>query len=227
MVTLCIDNRERYRIPAFESYIKSGKSKIVDKIELDNYFTDIHTPDLLVGIEYKKDDLIESIFSGLLDKQLKELSEQVQYPYLFIGYEGLGDTISNNVGTNPDVILGKIASIISRQKITVMFVSDFLVPFTIKVVERFYDDKTPVKISNYSPIRNKSKRAKPSNDEIKRHMVGDIPRVGHGKSQRLLEHYGNSLKSLGDAPLEELANLKIGKKRIGEKLAERIKEILK
>jgi ERCC4-type nuclease len=224
---LNIDNRERLRIPAFESYIKSGKSKIIDGVDLGNFFTDIHTPDLLVGIEYKKDDLMESIYSGLLDKQLKELSEHVKYPYLFVGYEGLGDTILSNIGTNPDVILGKFASIISRQKVTVMFVSDFLVPFTIKVVERFYDDKTPVKISNYSPIRNKHQKRKPSVDEIKRHMVGDIPRVGHGRSQKLLEMYDNSLRKLGDAPLEELSNLKIGKNRMGEKLAERIKEILK
>lgn len=226
MVTLCLDNRERIRIPAFQQYINSGKSTIVDKIELDNYFTDIHTPDLLIGIEYKKDDLIESIYSGLLDKQLKELSDHVKYPYLFIGYEGIGDTIMQNIGVNPDVVMGKIASIMARQKIPVMFVSDFLVPFTIKVIERFYDDKTPVKISNYSPVRNKHLRKKPSVDEVKRHIVGDIPRVGHGKSQKLLELYGNSLTKIGQAPIEELANLKIGKKRIGEKLATEIKEIL-
>lgn len=224
---LCIDNRERNRIMAFEIYINAGKSKAIDGVETDNYPTsDFHTPDNMVGIEYKRDDLVESIYSGLLDKQMHELKEHFQYPYLFIGYDGLSEMITENVGTNPEVLVGEIASILAREKITVMFVGDLLVPFTIKVIDRFYDGKTPVKASNYSLIRHKHMRAKPSNEEVKRHIVSDIPRVGHSKAQKLLELYGNSLSAIGKAPIEELANLQIGKKKIGDKLAKDIKDIL-
>ena len=223
IMKLCIDNRERLRIPAFESYIKSGKSKFIDDIELGNYFTDIHTPDLLVGIEYKEEDLMESIYSGLLDKQLKELKDSVQYPFLFIGYEGISDTIIKNIGSNPDVILGKLASIVSRQKVTIMFVSDFLVPFTIKVIDRFYDGETPVKLSNYTPIRNKPKKKKPTINEIKRHIICDLPGLGSEKGNRVLQRYDNSISKIASTTEDDLKQIK----GIGPKLAKEILEIFK
>jgi ERCC4-type nuclease len=225
---LCIDNRERDRIPKFQIYIDAGKSKTLDGVELDNYGTsDFHTPDNLIGIEYKKDDFLKSMYEGLLDKQVHELKEHFQYPFLFIGYDGFEEMFRENPTANPEAIIGELASIVAREKVMYLFVGDLLVPITVKIIDRFYDGKTPVKVSNYLSMRNKLTKAKPSNDEVKRHIVGDIPRVGHGKAQQLLQRYNNSLRQLGDAPLDELANLQIGQKKLGEKLAIAIKEILK
>ena len=219
---LCIDNRERDRIPLFENYIKAGKTKFIDGIVTGNYQTsDIHSPDGLVGIEYKKDDFVTSIFNEQLDKQLKELKDNFQYPYLFIGYNSIIDTISNNIGTNPDVIIGAICSVLSRHKVTVMFVGDFLVPVTIGVIERFYDGKTPVKLSSYTPIRRK-----PTSKEIKHAMMEKIPNFGAKKVNSLFENGFDIIlinkETQQRASLEELMQIK----GIGGKLANQIKEVL-
>lgn len=216
---LCIDNRERLRIPLFEEYIKAGKSQIIDGIETDNYQSgDFFTKDMLVGIEYKRDDFVPSIFNDQLTKQLHELRENFQYPYLFIGYDGIIDTITNNPETNPEVIIGKLASVVARQKVTVMFVGDLLVPFTVKVIDRFYDGQTPTKETDYSPIRRKPKAS-----EIRLDIISRIPHLGAKKGLRLLNHFDGSIKKISNATDEEILAIP----GFGPKLVKEIKEIFK
>ena len=220
---LCIDNRERDRIDLFLYYIKSGKTKFIDGVETGNYLVgDYLTKDNMIGIEYKKDDLITSIFDGKIDQQLKELRDTFQYPFLFIGYEGIMDTIAHNPAVNPDAIIGKLASILARQKVTIMFVGDLLVPFTCKVVERFYDGQTPIKDAHYNPIRRK-----PTSKEIKHAMIENcVPNIGPLKTNKLLERYEIILVDKTTRQVvtpEDLMEIK----GIGKKLSDQIMELFK
>lgn len=222
-MNICIDNRERDRIDLFLRYIKSGKTKFIDGIETGNYpVGDYLTKDNLIGIEYKKDDLITSIFDGKIDQQLKELRDTFRYPFLFIGYEGIMDTIAHNPAVNPDAIIGKFASILARQKVTIMFVGDLLVPFVCKVCERFYDGQTPIKDAHYSPIRRK-----PTSKEIRHAMIENcVPNIGPLKTNHLLEKYDIALVSKEThqpATIEDLMEIK----GVGKKLSDQIMEIFK
>jgi len=217
-----IDNRERHRIPKFKEYIKSGKPKFIKGATLLNMDTgDYGTKDCLVGIEYKKDDLTESIFNEQLDKQLKELSDRYTHAYLFIGYDGYNDMINNNLGVNPDCLIGKITSVLARNHVSVVFVGDFLVRFVIDVIEKHYDGRNKVK--EYNPIRiGRKPKVSASVTEIKLDIVSRIPRLGAKKANKLLEKFNYSLGSIVKASIEEIKEVD----GIGEKLAKDIKKVL-
>jgi len=224
MVTLCIDNRERDRIALFQNYIKSGKIKIIDGIETSNYEVgDYFSKDLIVGIEYKKEDFYQSLYSGKLEQQLKELADNFQYPYLFIGYNSIIEMITNNLGTNPEVTIGELSSILARHKIPVIFVGDFLVPIVFGVIERFYDSKTPTKLASYFPIRNKPKKREPTLDEIKRHLILGVPRLGYKRGIKLLEHFNGSIKAIVNATEKDIMDIP----GFGQKISKEIVEIFK
>jgi len=227
---LCIDNRERTRNPEidrikkFENYIKKGKTKFIDGIETDNYKVgDYLTKDFLVGIEYKKEDFADSMFSGQLDKQLKELKDTFKYPYLFVGYEGLTELLMENLGVNPDSLLGELKSILARHHITVMFVGDMLVSFACGLIERHYDGRTKIKEIEYTPIRKSFLKRNPSTQEIQHAMIEQIPNLGALKTNKLLEHFDNSIYKICNASIEELMEVPT----IGEKIATNIKKVLK
>jgi len=216
-----IDNRERLRIPKFQHYINSGKPRFITGFELSNMSTgDYGTKDFLVGIEYKKDDLVDSIFNQQIDKQLKELSEAYKHAYLFIGYDSIEEMIGENLGVNPDALIGKLTSILARNHVSVVFVGGLLVRFVIDVIEKHYDGRNPIK--EYSAIRKGYQKRKPSTKEIKLDIISRIPGLGMGKGNILLEHFDSSFFKISNASVEELMEVE----RIGEVLAKRIKEVM-
>ena len=216
---LCIDNRERDRIQLFKRYIDGGNCKFIDGIETDNYaVSDYHTKDLLVGIEYKRDDFVPSIFNEQIDKQLRELRNNFKYPYLFIGYGGIGQMITENLGTNPDTLIGQLTSVLARHHVTTVFVGDMLVKFTCDVVEKHYDGRTKIKEIEYTPIRRTA-----TSKEVKHAMLERIPKLGSIKVNHLLERFDNSLGNISNASIEDLMTTP----GIGDILAKQIKEVLK
>jgi len=217
---ICVDYRERKKIPSFEDYVKSGKTKIIDRIEIVTaQVGDVYSPDGLIGIERKsEDDLIESIYNKQIEKQLRELRDNFTYPFLFIEYEGIMDAISKHPNTNPEMIIGEISSILARQKVTVCFVSDFYVPIVCKTIEKFYDGKTEQRDVEYTPIRRGS-----TIKELKLDLISRIPQIKAKKGLKLLEHFDYSISKIAFAETEELMNVA----GIGEKLSQKIKEILK
>ena len=226
---LCIDNRERTRNPKidrikkFERYINSDKTKFINGIKTDNYkVSDYHTEDKMVGIEYKKDDFTTSTFDGTLDKQLKELKENFVYPYLFVGYDGLSDMLMQNLGINPDALIGKLTSILARHHVTIMFVGDMLVRFTCDTIEKHYDGKTHIKDIEYTPIRKSFLKREPSIIEIRHAMIEQIPRLGAKKTNKILEYFDNSIHDITNASIDEIMKVDT----IGEKLAKKVKEVL-
>lgn len=222
---ICIDNRERTRsltidrVALFENYIKSGKTKFIDSVKTDNYKAgDYFTEDMLVGVEYKKDDFVESIYNGQLDKQLKELKDNFAHPYLFVGYDGNKELLMENLGVNPDVLIGQLTSVLARHHMPVIFVGDMLVRYVCDVIEKHYDGKTPVKNIEYTPLRRQA-----TTKEIKVDIISRIPGIGPKKGLKLIETFDNSIGNISKASNEELIQIP----GIGEVLANHIKEVLK
>ena len=220
---LCVDSREKYKINSFRQYINSGASDIIKGIDIVTLKAgDAGTPDLELGWERKAEDFIPSIYNGQLDKQLKELSDNYNHPYLFIEYEGIMDLIEHNPNTNPEVIIGKVASILARHKVTVCFVGQFYIPLVCRTVDKFYDLHNPTK--HYNPIRKgTTTRRKASVGEVKLDIISRLPKVGAKKGNKLLEKFDNSIQKISNATVEELMEVK----GIGDKMAKNIKEILK
>lgn len=223
---ICIDSRERLKIPLFKRYVEK-KCKLITEVEVVTAATsDAYTEDLVVGIERKGGDYLSSLFNGQLDKQLHELCNNFEYPFLFIEYDGIKDMIAKNPGTNPGVIVGSIVSVLVRHKVTVCFVGDLYISFVCKLCEKFYDGKNKAKEVSYSPIRQKRRKLskrKATTMEIKHDVVSRIPGVGPNKGNRLLEHFDNSIGKIVEADIEEIMKIK----GIGKVLGNEIKEILK
>ena len=217
---ICVDSRETKKIPSFREYVKSGKTEIIDEIEVVmSQSGDAYSPDGLIGIERKSEkDFLPSIYDKQIEKQLKELRDNFTYPFLFIEYEGIMDVISKHPNVNPEMIIGEISSIMARQKVTVCFVSDFYVPIVCKTIEKFYDGKTITKEMEYTPIRRGF-----TIKELKLDLVSRIPRIKAKKGLKLLEHFNYSISEIASAETEELMEVA----GIGKKLSQDIKEILK
>ena len=220
---LQVDSREKYKINSFRQYINSGASDILKDVEIQTLNAgDACTPDFELGWERKAEDFIPSIYNGQLDKQLKELSETYNHPYLFIEYEGLMDMIEHNTKTNPEVLIGKVASILARHKVTVCFVGQFYILLVCRTCDKFYDLKNPTK--QYSPIRTGTTRRRDATvKEVKLDIISRLPTVGMKKGNRLLEKFDNSIQKISEATIEELMEVN----GIGSKMAKNIKEILK
>ena len=224
---ICIDTREKYRIQRFQKYINSGKTELIDGIKIGQYdVSDVHTEDMLIGIERKAKDFTPSMFDGRLNQQLKELKDNFVHPFLFIEYEGIKDVILDNPTVNPRAIIGEFASLMARHQIPVLFTGKYdnnplFVPITVRTIEKFYDGKNPIK--NYTPIRQKPSKRKPSIQETKLDIISRIPGIGAGRAVKLLEKFDYSINAISNAPIESITEIK----GIGKILANHIKEVLK
>jgi len=217
---ICVDSRERKKIPKFKEYVTSGKTKIIDEIEVvTSQVGDAYSSDGLVGIERKsEDDFLPSIYNKQIEKQLRELRDNFTYPFLFIEYEGIMDIIQKHPKINPEMIVGEIASIMARQKVTVCFVSDFYVPIVCKMIDKFYDGNTIIKDQEYTPIRRGS-----TIKELKLDLITRIPGIKAQKGIKLLEHFNYSISKIASAESDDFMNIA----GIGKTTSQKIKEIFK
>lgn len=225
-----IDSRERSRerdIPAkFQAFVASGKCQLIDEVVVGTYLTsDAHDGCNIVGIERKGDDFLTSMYDGTLDKQLTELKENFAHPFLFVEYDGIKDMIIKNPQINPKFIIGEFTSIMARHQVTVMFVGDLYVPFTIRVIEKFHDGQNKVKKTSYTPIRSRHQLHKrdPTPQEVKLDIISRIPKVGAKRGANLLETFDYSIGKIANASIDDIA--KVG--GIGKPLASHIKDVLK
>jgi ERCC4-type nuclease len=190
--------------------------------------SDVHTEDMLIGIERKAGDFVKSMLDGTLNQQLKELVDNFDYPFLFVEYEGIKDLILDNTNINPKSLIGEFTSILARHKVSVIFTGNYdnvplYVPMVIRTVEKFYDGKNEVK--NYSPIRRRKRPAKrdASHQEVKLDIISRIPKVGAHKGVEILEKFNYSIGSIANADVDEIMKIE----GVGKILANRIKEVLK
>lgn len=215
------DRKQSDRIHKFKEYIYNGNSDIITDVEVTQLKVgDYATPDCMVGFEYKEGDFLQSTYSDLLNKQLHELYNAYEYPYLLIGFNGILDLLQFYEGTNPNIIIGKLTSIASRSNVTTLFCGDFLVPFVVKIIEKKYDGKTPTKF--YSPIRTATKR-NATTKELKLDNISRLPKVGAHRAETLLEAFDWSIHKLTCASVKDLMKVD----GIGKTLATNIHEVLK
>jgi ERCC4-type nuclease len=218
---ICVDYRERLKIPKLKEYVDK-KCKIITGVDVVTSASgDVYTPDGMIGIERKGSDYVSSLYSEQIDKQLTELTNNFDYAFLFIEYEGIRDMITQNLGVNPSVLVGSLTSILARHKVSVIFVGDLYVSMVCKTIEKFYDGKTDVKNISYSPIR---RGATPK--EVRLDIISRIPKIGAVKGNKLLDKFHLSIisnKTNSEATIEELMEIR----GIGRKMAEQIKDVLK
>jgi len=210
----------------FKTFVASGKCQLIDEVIVGQYPTsDVHDGCSIVGIERKGEDFLSSMFDGTLDQQLIELEENFARPFLFVEYDGIKDMIIKNPNVNPKSLIGEFTSIMARHQVTVMFVGDLYVPFTVRVIEKFHDGQNQVKKISYSPIRNRHRLHKrdPTPQEVKLDIISRLPRIGAKKGAELLEAFDYSIGSIANASINDIVNVK----GIGKKLASNIKEVLK
>lgn len=223
---VCVDSREQDKIPLFRDYIASKKSSLITDMEVGAYASgDAHSGDALVGFERKGSDFVESTYSGQLDKQLRELRNNFQYPFLFLEYDGIQDMIMSNLGVNPESLKGMITSVMARHRVTLLFVGCIYVEMVVRTLEKFYDGKNKTKEYEYTPIRRGKRPVKrdASPQEVKLDIVSRIPKIGPKKGLQLLERFEFSIGRISEANVEEIMEVK----GIGNLLAEHIKEVLK
>lgn len=225
-----VDVRERSKdrdIPAkFQAFVASGKCQLVDEVVIGTYLTsDAHDGCGIVGIERKGTDFLISMYDGTLDKQLTELKENFAHPFLFVEYDGIKDMIIKNPQVNPKSIVGEFTSIMARHQVTVMFVGDLYVPFTVRVIEKFHDGQNQVKKISYTPIRSRHQLHKrdPTPQEVKLDIVSRIPKIGAKKGAELLEAFNYSIGNIANASVDDIIKVK----GVGKLLASHVKEVLK
>jgi len=223
-----IDVRERSKtndIPSkFKTFVASGKCQLIDQVIVGQYPTsDAHDGCNLVGIERKGEDFLQSMFSDTLDKQLTELEENFARPFLFVEYDGIKDMIIQNPNINPKSLIGEFTSIMARHNVTVMFVGDLYVPFTIRVIEKFHDGQNQVKKTSYSPIRKGFQKREPSPAEVKLDIISRLPHIGAKKGAAILDAFEYSIGNIANADIKDIIKIK----GIGKTLAQTIKEVLK
>jgi len=133
--------------------------------------------------------------------------------------------IIKNPQINPKSIVGEFTSIMARHQVTVMFVGDLYVPFTIRVIEKFHDGQNQVKKISYTSIRNRHHLHKrdPTPQEVKLDIISRIPKIGAKKGAELLEIFNYSIGSIANASTNDIIKVR----GIGKKLARNIKEILR
>lgn len=222
---LLIDHREKDRIKLFKDHISQGKSKFIKSIETQQLPTaDYATPDGMIGIEYKKDDFLESVLDGRLDQQLKELSDNYSYPYLIIGFDGITSLIYNFYPFNDRAIRGKLTSIAARHHITTLFCGDYLAETVCDIIDKHYDGRK--KSKEYTPIRKGHRKAQKrivTQNEVKLDIISRLPKIGSERAEKLLERFNWSIQSISNATITDLTSVD----GIGKKIAKQIKEVLK
>jgi ERCC4-type nuclease len=221
---LLIDHREKERIKLFKDYISKNKSKFIKSIDIKQLpIADYATEDSMVGIEYKKDDFLESILDGRLDQQLKELSDNYDYPYLIIGFDGIMSLIYHFHPFNPRAIRGKLTSIVARNHITVLFCGDYLAEIVCDIIDKHYDGRK--KSKEYSPIRKGHRKAQKrivTTNEVKLDIISRLPTIGSERAEKLLESFNWSICSIANADVDRLTKID----GIGKKIAQQIKDVL-
>ena len=221
-IPVYIDSREQTKIKAIITYWENNKKKYphIESISVrSNKASDICTGENLVGIERKSEhDFIPSILEGKLKKQLYELRQNFQFPFLIVeDYVGIMDCIEKNPNVHPNVIKGVTTSSVARNRVPIYYVGSFYNSFVLEMINKFYDGRFEQYETEYTPIR----RGSTKKEEKLNIMIG-INNIGRTEGEKLLQTFGDSISNIVNASIEDLTKVE----RIGKKKAEHIKEIL-
>jgi len=164
-----------------------------------------------VGIERKSfDDFVNSIIDGRIFEQAKDLKENFERPIILI--EGFSD---RNISDN--ALKGAIASLMIDHGISLVSTKNPL--DTAKTI--YWIAKKEQRESKKGLAIKVGKKPK-EQKRMQEFIISSIPGVSNILAKRLLEHFG-TVENIFSANEEELKRVD----GIGEKLAKRIKNIMR
>ena len=217
-----IDVRERDKIDTLKFYYERKKYLFpnIDEIVVKQLeVSDICTEDGKVGIERKSSkDFLQSIFSGRLKKQLYELRQNFEFPFLLIeDYDGPFTCINEHPEMNATALIGTLTSSIAHYRVNTLFVGPLYTQFVFSIIEKFIDGGYERQKLSYTPVRR---------DTIKKdnqlNILLGVPNISRQRALKLLSSFDYSIKKIVNADIEELKKVE----GIGDKIAKEIVNVL-
>jgi Fanconi anemia group M protein len=206
-VTIIADSREGASTTVRELTKFNLSIKIESLVTSDFVLSD------RVAVERKTvDDLANSIMDGRLFDQLIAMKNAYQIPILLVE----GDRSELIRGIKPESLMGALASVLVDYQIPVVWTKDSeetaLLMFSIARREQIKERREP---------RIRTERKPVSVEELQEFIVASLPSIDATRSQSLLERF-ETVEKVFTVSKEELSEVK----GIGEKISERIREIL-
>ena len=198
-----IDTRERLIHERFYSIAtKFGFEVQIEQLEVG----DIVCPDAKFGVERKTPEDFVASFNKIFS-QCGELAKNYENAFLVID----GDFSQICALATPAMIIGTIASLTAREKVSVMCSGNYFPELVCKIIAKFSDGKTRELVA---------RRERPQTKDFRLNVLCSVPGISVAKAQQLLERFG-SIRNVIDADVKEICEIP----RIGPTLACRIKEI--
>jgi len=198
-----IDDRERLIHEHFSAIAtKFGFEVEIKRLEVG----DIVCPDAKLGVERKTPEDFVSSFDKIFS-QCGELTKNYENAFLVID----GDFSQICSLASPAMIIGTIASLTAREKVSVMCSGCYFSELVCKVIAKFSDGKIRELVA---------RRERPRTKDFRLNVLCSVPGISITKAQQLLERFG-SVRNVIDADINEICKIP----RIGPTLAKRIKEI--
>ena len=220
---LIIDHREKTRVHPIRKAIFQGESKTLTDSVVKQMKVGDYAVKNIIGIEYKKEDFMESVYKKLIYKQLYELAETYEHPYLFLGFNGYYEMLAY-FDVDPNVLRGTLTSLVVRQDVKIVWCGDFLTQYIIDIVDKHFDGKTEKKKEEYTKMRNKHQKAYKRHTDVqteKMYVISRIKNLGQDKALRVLKHFNWSIKAIANADQKQLEEVE----GIGKTLSKHIQEV--
>lgn len=207
---ILIDDREKETTYKYISQIVGEENCKIERLEIG----DVVCPEKRVCVERKSiQDFYASVVSQHVFSQCKQM--QANYDTSFVIIAGtyrqlLADP--NLFSVNVNVLLGAMASIVSKYKIPVIVTENEkqLCYLVVKIIEKYGEspDLTPIRRLSFNT------------EDMKVSSLTAIRGVSIEKAKLLMEHFG-SIKAICDSQEEKLQEVA----GIGPKIAAAVKEV--
>jgi len=208
------------KIKIFADHREKGTGVIKELIELDVELRLESFPNAdyilssRVGVEFKTvHDFVQSIIDGRLLEQIKNLKNNFERPLLII--EGVEDIYSvRNVHAN--AIRGMLAAIAVSYGVPILYTKNFKdTAMLMNIIAKREQEETGKDFSLHPQKKALSLK------EQQEYIISSLPGIGSGLSKPLLKYF-KSVKNVINAEKKDLEKVE----KIGEKKAERIKDIV-
>ncbi len=204
---IVVDNRE-LKNGVVKELFRNNIKIINEQLEVGDFII----PDNIACERKSVEDFVNSMLDGRLFKQVKDLIQNFQKPFLII--EGTKDIYSvRNVHAN--AIRGAIASLAIDFKIPLIFTKDEkdTAHFFIAIIKREAQEKREAE------IRGKTKPL--TDDELMEYIISSFPGVGRRTAKNILEHF-KTITGFVTSQEDKLTMVE----GVGKITAQKIKEII-
>ncbi len=206
-VTIIVDSRES------ASPVIRELAKLNPSIKIENLVTSDFILSDRVAVERKTaDDLADSIMDGRLFSQLIAMKRSYDLPILLVE----GERTASARQISPESLMGAVASVLIDYLIPLVWTKSpeetALLLFSLARREQIKEKREP---------RVRAERKPATVDEMQEFIVASLPSIDAVRSKKLLEKF-ETVERVFTVSREELSEVE----GIGEKISERIREIL-